>query len=200
MNRKEALATLGLEDPVSPADIKAAYLESAQILHPDKFAGNHKLQQRATEQFKHMQQAYNYLSTHQIQDFSNDHHASATEAEQSSNSTSSGNTSSDDTSQNSDQTSDETVQARLSGLQAAREQLVAQRDAQIDRRHNAISIMGAGAVVFFLLHRFPFMVALGVTAMIWGIIDFVSARKNIESLDAHIKSLEKQKRKLESLL
>ena len=55
MNRTEALHILGLEDDATADDIKIAYRETVQILHPDKFAGNEKLQNRATEQFKRLQ-------------------------------------------------------------------------------------------------------------------------------------------------
>ena len=61
MNRTEALHILGLEDGASADDIKIAYRETVQILHPDKFAGNDKLQNRATEQFKRLQEAYDLL-------------------------------------------------------------------------------------------------------------------------------------------
>ena len=46
MNRNEALHILGLNDDASADDIKIAYRETVQILHPDKFAGNEKLQTR----------------------------------------------------------------------------------------------------------------------------------------------------------
>ena len=58
MNRTEALRILGLDNDATADDIKAAYKETAQILHPDRFAGNKKLQDRATEQFKNLQEAY----------------------------------------------------------------------------------------------------------------------------------------------
>ena len=61
MDRAEALRALGLEPGASAADIKAAYREMAQILHPDRFAANSKLQDRATEQFKNLQEAYEAL-------------------------------------------------------------------------------------------------------------------------------------------
>ena len=61
MNRNEALHILGLNDDASADDIKIAYRETVQILHPDKFAGNEKLQTRATEQFKRLQEAYELL-------------------------------------------------------------------------------------------------------------------------------------------
>lgn len=63
MNRSEALHILGLDDDATADDIKIAYRETVQILHPDKFAGNDKLQNRATEQFKRLQEAYELLNS-----------------------------------------------------------------------------------------------------------------------------------------
>ena len=63
MNRLEALRTLGLDEDATDEDIKTAYRETAQILHPDRFATNKKLQERATEQFKNLQEAYDYLTS-----------------------------------------------------------------------------------------------------------------------------------------
>ena len=64
MNRTEALHILGLEDDATADDIKIAYREQRrQILHPDKFAGNEKLQNRATEQFERLQEAYDLLTS-----------------------------------------------------------------------------------------------------------------------------------------
>ena len=54
MNRTEALRILGLDDDATPEDVKTAYKETVQILHPDRFASNKKLQDRATEQFKNL--------------------------------------------------------------------------------------------------------------------------------------------------
>ncbi len=42
VNRTEALNILGLDDDASAADIKSAYRECVQILHPDRFANNKK--------------------------------------------------------------------------------------------------------------------------------------------------------------
>ena len=61
MDREEALRILGLDESATADEIKAAYKESAQILHPDRFASNKKLQDRATEQFKTLQEAYDVL-------------------------------------------------------------------------------------------------------------------------------------------
>ena len=63
MNRREALRILGLDDDATIDDVKVAYKETVQILHPDRFANNKKLQERATEQFKNLQEAYDYLTS-----------------------------------------------------------------------------------------------------------------------------------------
>ena len=52
MNRIEALNILGLDDDATDRDIKVAYKECVQILHPDRFAGNAQLQDRANVPFK----------------------------------------------------------------------------------------------------------------------------------------------------
>ena len=63
MNRNEALRLLGLSADATSEEVKAAYRETAQILHPDRFASNKKLQERATEQFKNLQEAYEVLTS-----------------------------------------------------------------------------------------------------------------------------------------
>ena len=62
MNRVEALRMLGLDEEATSEEIKVAYKETVQILHPDRFNSNKNLQERATEQFKNLQEAYEYLS------------------------------------------------------------------------------------------------------------------------------------------
>ena len=52
MTYDEALRLLGLDEDATEADIKLAYKEMAQILHPDKYADNKRLSERANEQFK----------------------------------------------------------------------------------------------------------------------------------------------------
>ena len=61
MNRTEALRILGLDDDATPEDVKTAYKETVQILHPDRFASNKKLQDRATEQFKNQRKRLAHL-------------------------------------------------------------------------------------------------------------------------------------------
>jgi len=61
MNRQEALRVLGLKEGATEAEIKQAYKEMAQILHPDKQGDNEALKARAEEQFKLVNEARDVL-------------------------------------------------------------------------------------------------------------------------------------------
>lgn len=61
MNRQEALRILGLSSHATTQDVKVAYRELAQIMHPDRFAQNEKLARRTADQFKLVTQAKDYL-------------------------------------------------------------------------------------------------------------------------------------------
>lgn len=120
MNRTEALRILGLDDDATPEDVKTAYKETVQILHPDRFASNKKLQDRATEQFKNLQEAYDYLTSGKGSRTSRSRsRAPAAERARS-------------------YTSSNQVEARMAGVAAARTQLVKQRDVALDERRNRI--------------------------------------------------------------
>ena len=108
MNRNEALRLLGLSADATSEEVKAAYRETAQILHPDRFASNKKLQERATEQFKNLQEAYEVLTSGKGSSARarGTIASSAEEAE---------------------------INARLAGISAARKQLLTQRDVAVLR-------------------------------------------------------------------
>ncbi|MBO4365219.1 MAG: DnaJ domain-containing protein [Eggerthellaceae bacterium] len=178
MNRQEALRILGLDDDATMDDVKTAYKETVQILHPDRFASNKKLQERATEQFKNLQEAYEYLTS-----------GKGAKGEGASTQHSSGR--SYDAQQ---------LEARLAGIAAARAQLVAQRDALYDSRRNAIMMAVGGALVALLLRRIPFIAALAGTALIWGIVDLMSTGRKINIIELHLKELTAQRKKLEAQL
>lgn len=172
VNRTEALNILGLDDDASPADIKSAYRECVQILHPDRFANNKKLQDRATEQFKRLQDAYDYLTS--------------SRAAKSSSASSSR-----------PRSAYSSREAKIAGLDAARVQLVAQRDALADERRNAIIMIAAGAIVALFLRRIVWAAGLAGTLVIWGIVTLAGACRNIQTLDEHLGEIEMQKRQLE---
>ena len=177
MNREAALKVMGLDDSATAEDIKAAYKQMAQILHPDRFEGNKKLQDKATEQFKTLQEAYDLLSSGKsgrtgTQQGTQAHSAADNRA------------------------------AQVAGIIAARTQLVAQRDHAKDERHNGIIMAVVGAVAVLLTLRRPYGVfgliaAIGSAACVWGIIQVVSAHRTITTLDAHILKLKEEQKRLE---
>lgn len=180
MNRLEALHILGLGEDATPEEIKTAYRECAQILHPDKFAANKKLQERATEQFKNLKEAYEYLSS------GKGARGKASARSQSA----SGHVG-----------SYRETEARLAGIAAARAQLVAQRDVVADERRNGMVMAGIGAAVAFLTLRRPFGLfgivgAIATTACVWGIVQIVSANKTLDTLNDHLRKLNAEKKKL----
>lgn len=177
MNRTEALRILGLDEDATLDDIKTAFKETAQILHPDRFATNKKLQDRATEQFKNLQEAYEYLTSGKGSRSKAGRAASTTRA----------------------YTPVSEMEARLAGIAAARTQLVSQRDVVYDERRNGLVMAGIGAVVAILFRKpgpLLILATAGVTAVVWGIVQAVGAQRTIGTLNEHIDELNKEERRL----
>ena len=208
MNRTEALHILGLEDDATADDIKIAYRETVQILHPDKFAGNEKLQNRATEQFKRLQEAYDLLTSGSGGGRSARAGRSSRSGASSGPATSSGAarawTEVEDGVEVEYLTEAE-IKARLAGIAAARAQLVAQRDTVSDERRNGLAMAAIGAVATLLTIRRPFGVlgmiaAVAGTATVWGIIQFLGAQRNLNTLNEHLAKLTEERKEYEALL
>ena len=175
MNRTEALRILGLDGDATPEDIKAAYKETAQILHPDRFAGNKKLQDRATEQFKNLQEAYEYLTKGRG--------ARRSGSESSANRAASARA----------RTASSDLEARIAGIAAARVQLVKQRDVAYDERRNGGALAGIGRRPFGIL---GIVAAIAGAAAVWGIVQVVSSQRTISTIDEHLADLERERKKL----
>ena len=171
MNRSEALHTLGLDDSATLEDIKTAYKETAQILHPDRFAGNKKLADRATEQFKNLQEAYEFLTKNPK-----------------GGSRGSGSTQSSRAYSRYDQ-----INARIAGIDAARVQLVAQRDSFLDQRKTGWMFIGGGLLVAILAYRLRPIAAIAGAAVVWGVIDVVAAGRNLDALNSQLSQLKKER-------
>ena len=187
MNRREALRVLGLGEDATPEDIKTAYRETAQILHPDRFAGNKKLEERATEQFKILQDAYEFLISDRASTSSR-----RQQGREGGGATRRGSRAAD-------------AEARLAGIAAARVQLVAQRDAALDERRNGAVMALVGGLVALFCWRRPFglfgiIAAIGTTAAVWGIVQVISAQRTISTLDEHLEELAREKERLVSTL
>lgn len=208
MNRTEALHILGLEDDATADDTKIAYRETVQILHPDKFAGNEKLQNRATEQFKRLQEAYDLLTSGSGGGRSARAGRSSRSGASSGPATSSGAarawTEVEDGVEVEYLTEAE-IKARLAGIAAARAQLVAQRDTVSDERRNGLAMAAIGAVATLLTIRRPFgilgmIAAVAGTATVWGIIQFLGAQRNLNTLNEHLAKLTEERKEYEALL
>lgn len=212
MNRSEALHILGLNEGATPQEIKEAYREAVQIMHPDKFAGNKKLQARATEQFKYLQEAYDVLKSS-----SGRSAGSRTASARSSSGNTRGSSASTDvrgTARSYTVEEDgtqveyltvEEIKARLAGIAAARAQLVAQKDALEDERRNGIIMAVIGAVATLLTIRRPFgifgaIAAVASAATVWGVIKIWSSQQSINTLDKHLAQLRIERQEYEALL
>lgn len=169
MDRAEALRTLGLDSDATPEDIKVAYRETAQILHPDRFAGNKKLQERATEQFKRLQEAYGVAMSGSP---STTQRASRTYGRA------------------------QEIQARLAGIGAARVQLQQQRDTFIDRRRTALGMLVGGAAIALLTRRIPWIAGIVGAVAFWGGFDAYTAHRSIAALTKQLDNLAREKKEL----
>lgn len=190
MNRIEALHILGLDEEATQDDIRTAWRESAQILHPDRFTHNKKLQDRATEQFKTLQEAYSFLISEGSSKASRGRRNPRATAE---------NRSSDY------EGSARFIEAQIAGIIAARTQLVKQRDAVCDERRMGLILACAGSLVVFATLRRPYglfgvLAALGSAAAVWGAVQTVSTIKTLEMLDERIEELRSEEKRLRSML
>lgn len=226
MNRMEALRALGLDSDATPEDIKIAYRETAQILHPDRFAGNKKLQDRATEQFKRLQEAYDVLQKDAGRTTrgaggraaaARGDGARAAGAWSAGGSAAAGHGSCgatgaarahvevDEDGNEVEYVTEAELHARLAGIAAARAQMVAQRDALQDERRNGVIMAVIGAVLALLTARRPIgilgvIAAASSAALVWGVVQAVSAQRTLTTLGEHLDELARQRREYEQLL
>lgn len=185
MNRTEALRILGLTEDATPEEIKTAYKETVQILHPDRFASNKKLQERATEQFKNLQDAYEFLNS----------------AKGARKAGSSGSSAGGAGSYGSARSAEVQAEARLAGIKAARTQLVKQRDVVLDERRNGAIMAVVGGIAALLTVRRPIgilgmVAAIASAATVYGIVQVVSAQRTLNTLDEHITDLRAQEKRI----
>ncbi len=189
MDRREALRALGLNEDATAEDIKTAYKETAQILHPDRFTGNKKLQERACEQFKNLQEAYAYLTSGRGSRGDSDTSRASSRSARTGGSRSAA----------------AQAEARLAGIAAARVQLVAQRDVAYDERRNGIMMVVGGGAVALLTGRRPYglfgvIAAIASAVAVWGVVSIISAQRTISTIDDHLSELSKEQARLKSII
>jgi hypothetical protein len=192
MTREEALRILGLEGDSTEADVKLAYKEMAQILHPDKFANNKRLSERASEQFKRVNEAREVLLGRRAARST----ASRRPASRGAGGSRAGRAAAADS--GADPAS--TLKARLAGIAAARVQMTSQLDAEIDRRLFGMYLVVGGIIVMLVGTRMPMLEPVGGTALIWGAFQLFSSQANIKVIKQHLAGLEKDRKKYEEEL
>ena len=184
MTWSEALDFMGLEEGASDAEVKAAYREMSQILHPDRFNGNERLSKRATEQFKRLNEARDILL--------------GGKGSGSRGASDPGNVS--DARRAGRPSKAMLLQARLAGIQAARTAFVAQRDVEVDSRRNGLIMVAAGAIGLIAAGRIYAIKGIAAALAIWGIVKVVNARMTMKVLDDKLAELEAEKKSCESQL
>ena len=203
MQVKEALMFMGLDEGVTGDEVKVAYREMSQILHPDKFANNPKLQERATEQFKHLNDARDTLMAAIGADgcvsVGNFRAAAYTgsgkrAAADGGVAGSDGTAGTGQSARSASECSEGELRARLRGIAAAREELVAYRDVQVDTRKRGLMIAAVGILLLFVGRRFPVFIAFGSAGLVWGIVSTANAHMSIEALTSKLDELEQQRR------
>lgn len=174
----EALRFMGLDDEATDQDVKVAYREMAQILHPDRFSGNEKLQDRATEQFKALNEAKDIL----------------TSTNPSKSGPRSSRTSRQATATPRYDTREAQLNARINGIQTAREGLVAYRDAEEESRRNGLIMVALGVVGVLIGRRIVWIDGIAGALAVWGIIKTVNSHMMLRTLDAKLDELAKQRK------
>lgn len=195
MTRDEALRILGLDEDATEADVKLAYKEMAQILHPDKFADNKKLAERATEQFKQVNEARELLLKDRRTRSSTSGTGSA--GRQTGRRADSYSYADSPASGGSGASS---LKARLAGIAAARVQAIAQRDAEKDRRRVGVYLIVGGIVGMVIGVRIRLLEPIAGIALISGAVQAFSANANIKTINGHLASLDKDRQKCEEEL
>jgi hypothetical protein len=209
MTRDEALRLLGLDEDATEADIRLAYKEMAQILHPDKYADNKKLAERATEQFKHVNEARELLLGGRNTARRGGRRTGSTGSARAGGSGGSGGASRGsggaragtgytDAGYGGDRES--ALKARLAGIAAARVQLTAQLDAELDRRRVGIYLTAGGAIALFVGRVLRPLLAIAPVAIVWGIIQLFSSMANIKIINGHLSELERGRKECEKEL
>ena len=175
MNYIEALHILGLSEGASEQEIKSSYRELAQIMHPDRFAHNEKLAQKASEQFKLITQAKELLlsgkapgQSHTSREYSKE---KAT----------------DDLSQ---------LQIRYNAAETARLTLLSYDDAESDRIKTYGLLTIAGLLIAFAARRIPAFAAIASSMFVIGFIGLIRANMQKRELKDQIQSLEDEKKKI----
>ena len=183
MNRTEALKVLGLKEGATKAEIKTAYKEMAQILHPDKQGDNEKLRARAEEQFKQVNEAKDVLlngNSHSPRGRGGNTRASYEESERWEPTQANGSWS-----------------TQLEQIAVARAQQVAMQDSLVERRNLGILLAAGGTIAAFLI-RINIPQAIAVCVAATGLIQLISAFDQLGKVNRRLEELDRMRASIEA--
>ena len=165
MTRDEAAAVLGVEAGSSVAEVRAAYRELAQMLHPDKYGDNKRLRARAEQQMRAVNEARDVLLGK----------AAAAEAARA-------------RARAAAPTEPEDIAfeatARARAAEVARLAVAAQLRTLVERRHGVVTLLGISLLAALVCSRLRGTVgALGFSVssmlLVWSAVDTVSLSNQI---------------------
>lgn len=165
MTRDEAAAVLGVEAGSSAAEVRAAYRELAQMLHPDKYGDNKRLRARAEQQMRAVNEARDVLLGK----------AAAAEAARA-------------RARAAAPTEPEDIAfeatARARAAEVARLAVAAQLRTLVERRHGVVTLLGISLLAALVCSRLRGTVgALGFSVssmlLVWSAVDTVSLSNQI---------------------
>lgn len=165
MTRDEAAVVLGVEAGSSAAEVRAAYRELAQMLHPDKYGDNKRLRARAEQQMRAVNEARDVLLGKAAAAGASRARARAaapTEPE--------------------DIAFEATARARAA--EVARLAVAAQLRTLVERRHGVVTLLGISLLAALVCSRLRGTVgALGFSVssmlLVWSAVDTVSLGNQI---------------------
>ena len=189
MTVDEALDFMGLAPGATEADVKTAYREMSQILHPDRFNGNEKLKDRATEQFKRLNEAREVLLDEIGRRGTAGSPSSGSRTFRRASSSGGGASS-----------REAQLQARLNGIRAARTALFAQRDVESDKRRSGLIMFAAGLIALIASGAIYAIKGLAMVFVIWGIARAVGSHMTVAALDRKLDELEGERKACEEEL
>lgn len=186
MTHDEALQVLGLKPGATRDEVQVAYRELAQMLHPDKFADNKRLRERAEAQMRSINEARDML----LKGFGQRARSAGGPA-------ASGVRSSAGVSRTPASIAFE-AEARAHAAETARLAVVAQARTLRERRGGMLALAVVSALVMLVTMRMRgtfgtliFSVASMLT--VWGIVDVVMIASQTRVLDRRAKDLLRQR-------
>lgn len=173
MTRDEALSVLGLKSGATRDEVRLAYRELAQMLHPDKFGSNKRLRERAEQQMRAINEARDVLLKG-ARPSSGARRASGSAA-------------SSGYAAGSPEAIAFEARARANAAETARLSVVAQLRTMRERRRAMLGMAAVAALVSLVTMRMRGtlgMLAFSISSMLvlWGVVDAVILSSQVDAL------------------